>query len=278
VLLAFPEIGPEAMAKLAHAAALQKDNPNWADEPRNPAGGPGGGEWTNDGNEGGRAEDANVRPAAAQISDDQAKKERFVDAHLGDTQAAADRLGIPVENILRVSALESRWGTSRFATQGNNFFGIHYPAPYASGYMQALNGPNKVAKFASYADSLRSFVAISGSIVQAKSDPEAFAAALQNSGRFGINQNGVKVPTYVPMSPEPSVGFARSSPRGGYEAGPPISLPCLRTDRQLDGHVSLCRSRNEDSMEDRRTSRAASRRGRRPRLCSGSGILRLRQP
>src|SRR5208283_4349807 len=113
--------------------------------------------------EGGRAEDANVRPAAAQISDDQAKKERFVDAHLGDTQAAADRLGIPVENILRVSALELRWGTSRFATQGNNFFGIHYPAPYASGYMQALNGPNKVAKFASYADSLRSFVAISGS-------------------------------------------------------------------------------------------------------------------
>lgn len=63
--------------------------------------------------------------------------------------------------------------------------------------MQALNGPAKVAKFASYADSLKSFVAISGSIVRGKRDPGAFAAALQNSGKFSVNQNGVKVATYV---------------------------------------------------------------------------------
>ncbi len=108
------------------------------------------------------------------------------------------QLGIPVENILGLSALESKWGTTRFAAQGNNYFGIHYPAPYATGYMQAKRGPAKVATFASYADSLKSFVAISGSLIQGKSDPEAFAAALQNSGKFGIDMNtGAKVPTYV---------------------------------------------------------------------------------
>jgi membrane-bound lytic murein transglycosylase B len=128
VRLAFPEIAPEAMAKLAHAAALKKDNPDLADEPRVPGGNPDGGEWTNDGDEGGRGEDANVRPAAAQTGDVQAKKEGFVDAHLADAQKAADQLGVPVENILALSALESRWGTSRFETEGNNYFGIHYPA------------------------------------------------------------------------------------------------------------------------------------------------------
>jgi hypothetical protein len=36
-------------------------------------------------------------------------------------------------------------------------------------------------------------------LIQGKSDPEAFAAALQNSGKFGINPDtGAKVPTYVP--------------------------------------------------------------------------------
>lgn len=30
-------------------------------------------------------------------------------------------------------------------------------------------------------------------------DPEAFAAALQNSGKFGVHDNGAKVPTYVPQ-------------------------------------------------------------------------------
>ena len=196
VQLAFPEIAPEGMAKLAHAASLQKDNPDWADEPREPPGNPGGGEWTNDGGTG--AGDANIRPSAAPANPIQAMKERFVDAHLADAQKAADRLGIPVENILALSALASGWGSSRFAAQGNNYFGIHYPAPYATGYMQAKRGPAKVTIFASYADSLKSFVAVSGSLIQNKSDPEAFAAALQNSGKFGINTDtGTKMPAYV---------------------------------------------------------------------------------
>jgi len=43
VLLAAPEITPEGMTKLAHAAALRKANPDWPNQPRNPAGSPEGG-------------------------------------------------------------------------------------------------------------------------------------------------------------------------------------------------------------------------------------------
>jgi flagellum-specific peptidoglycan hydrolase FlgJ len=126
--------------------------------------------------------------------------ERFVDAHLADAQKAADQLGIPVENILGVSALESRWGTSRIATQGNNFFGINYPAPHAVGPLPTPPGGTTIySSFTSFADSLKSFVAVSGSLIQGKSDPKAFAAALQNSGKFGIYDNGGKVATYVPQ-------------------------------------------------------------------------------
>jgi hypothetical protein len=64
--------------------------------------------------------------------------------------------------------------------------------------MDAASG-RKMATFASFADSLRSFAAISGSIVRGISDPTDFAAALQNSGKFGIDPDtGQKKPDYVP--------------------------------------------------------------------------------
>jgi hypothetical protein len=49
VLLGFPEIAHEGMAKLAHAANLRKYGDAWEDEPRVPAGNPDGGQWTTDG-------------------------------------------------------------------------------------------------------------------------------------------------------------------------------------------------------------------------------------
>jgi len=137
-----PDIAPEGVAKLAEAGALRKYRP---DELRLPAGGPGDGEWTDSGDAGGSAKDPDIRPAAAPMNPIQAMKERFVDAHLADTQKVADQLGIPVENILGVAALESYWGKYHFASEGNNYFGIHYPAPYAAGYVQAKRGSAKVA-------------------------------------------------------------------------------------------------------------------------------------
>jgi hypothetical protein len=174
VQLAFPEIAPAGMTKLARAASLQKYNPNWEQEPRVPGGNPGGGDWTNDGGGGAGTEaslrpaadgsgnvptgNPNIRPIVAPLNPVQAKKERFVDAHLADTQKAADQLGVPVENILGVAALESNWGASRIALQGNNFFGINYPAPHGVGPLPAPPGGTTIySKFSSYADSLKSF-------------------------------------------------------------------------------------------------------------------------
>jgi hypothetical protein len=189
------DIEDRALRRLAIAEALAKYGYD-PDQPRVPAGsGRESGEWA-----GANQADANggIEPVAARTNDSQARKERFVDAHLADAQAAADKLGVPVENILGLSALESGWGEGNsFVTEGNNYFGIHYPAPFATGYMVSVTGV-RVATFASYADSLGSFVAISGSAVQGKGNPEEFAAALQNSGKFGIDPNtGSKVSTYV---------------------------------------------------------------------------------
>ena len=73
-----------------------------------------------------------IRPIAAPLNPVQTKKERFVDVHLADTQKAAGQLGVPVENILGVAALEFNWGASRIAIQGHNFFGIDDPCDRTS--------------------------------------------------------------------------------------------------------------------------------------------------
>jgi len=192
------------LRRLAIAEALAKAGFN-PGEARVPAGDPGAGDWTS----GDASAGTSVVPVKAPAKDVPTEKDEFVKAHLADAQQAADQLDVPVENILGLSALESGWGGHRFAAQGNNYFGIHYPAPFATGSMDAIsyvidkNGNRKevitkVATFASYADSLRSFVKISGSIIRGKSDPTEFAAALQNSRKFGIDpKTGAKVPTYV---------------------------------------------------------------------------------
>lgn len=205
-------IEDRALRRLAIAEALAKAGFN-PGELRVPAGNPGGGDWTS----GDASAGTGVVPAAASAKDVPTEKDDFVGTHLADAQKVADELHVPVENILGLSALESGWGTSRFAAEGNNYFGIHYPAPFATGFTEAVsyvkdkNGTyvldrygnrikviTKVATFDSYADSLRSFVKISGSIVMGKSDPAEFARALQDSGKFGINPDtGAKKPTYV---------------------------------------------------------------------------------
>ena len=34
---------------------------------------------------------------------------------------------IPIKLVTAIAALESGWGTSRFAREGNNYFGMQYP-------------------------------------------------------------------------------------------------------------------------------------------------------
>jgi hypothetical protein len=104
LLLAVPEIVPEGMAKLARAAALRKTNPDWSDQPRNPAGSPEGGQWASDGDDDQYRERVDFQPAAAPTNDVQERKRRFVDTHLVDAQKGADELRLPVENILAGNA------------------------------------------------------------------------------------------------------------------------------------------------------------------------------
>lgn len=145
-------------------------------------------------------------------------REVFTDAHLAEAQKVADRLNVPVENILGLSALESKWGGSRFAEGGNNFFGQHYSekVPNATGYMLTLDGKTKVATFGSYADSATSFEKRFGPMVRGVQDPQEFARRLQDSGAFGVNRDGSKVPTYVPEVAATIRGFrARVERRRG---------------------------------------------------------------
>ncbi len=222
VQLRLPEISPEGMAKLAEDATLRKFNPDWAKQSRVPGGQSGGGQWMSGGagsevsdasrappgenqsarEQHGRSADTRLEPTATALDETQAKKERFVAAHLADAEKAAKELGVPVENILGLSAYESGWGKARFASEGNNYFGIHYPAPFATGPMLARRkGGGKyvrVAIFASYAKSLRSFVVESGKLVRGASDPVEFMTVLQSSGKYGIDPDtGAKDPTYV---------------------------------------------------------------------------------
>jgi hypothetical protein len=66
VQLGLPEIGPEAMAKLARSSLAKAFNP---DEPRVPAGDPAGGEWTGDGGGVQVAEDDSVQSDAPKYDD-----------------------------------------------------------------------------------------------------------------------------------------------------------------------------------------------------------------
>jgi hypothetical protein len=203
VMLRLPEILPAGMAKLEEIAELLKAGAAWQDQPRLPAGAVGGGQWTSDGSAGSECAtpmEGQARSPATRVDPLIAEKAGFVSKHFNDAAKAAAELGVPVENILGISALESGWGKSSFAVH-NNYFGIHHPA-----YLEVNSFPTKTAgvrgaTFASYADSLKSFLHSSGYLVRGKSDPATFAAALQDSGKFGIDPDtGGKVPGYVAHS------------------------------------------------------------------------------
>ena len=64
VLLGLPDPSPQALAKLAEVAELEKGGTAWQDEPRVPAGQPDGGQWTTAAGAGG-APAVRAKPAAA---------------------------------------------------------------------------------------------------------------------------------------------------------------------------------------------------------------------
>ena len=119
----------------------------------------------------------------------------FVTAHLSDAEEAAGGSGVTAAEILGLAGLESGWGRGRFATIGNNFFGLHAPALYQTGAIPAAIPPVKMAVFNSFYTAAKSFVDRNNYLYGVK-DPQEFAKDLQTIGKFGINKDGSPVPNY----------------------------------------------------------------------------------
>jgi hypothetical protein len=117
----------------------------------------------------------------------------------------------PTANLLGLSGLESGWGNGPFAANGlDNFFSEHSPAPFQNGSVPARGDPKiKVATFPNYKTSLRSFLKESGQIIAGHTDPYEFARALQNSGKYGIDPNGRRVPSYVNDTARTIIGIQK---------------------------------------------------------------------
>ncbi len=197
-----PLAGDAALERLAKVDRWLKYD---ADQPRASAGQPNGGQWISD--DGGPGAAASLQTAAVRIDPTVAKKQKFVSDHLVEMQKAAQQLGVPVENLLGISALESNWGQSRFATDGHNLFEMYYPAPLAIGSMPAKKFSNQggrkpsralLARFANSQDCIQSFVSKYRNILRERSSPESFATALQDEAKFGVDPDtGKPLPGYV---------------------------------------------------------------------------------
>ena len=119
--------------------------------------------------------------------------------------ADAVATGLTEANVLALSAIESGWGTGRFATQGKDFFnletvwkpGTPQPAPqyaYQTGWLQAkemfTSGPNRgkytlVATYNSASDSFKSFAARYGTVFAGVTDAATFGKIAVANGEYG---------------------------------------------------------------------------------------------
>ena len=189
----------EALAKVCPSLALAKYDPNEPCDER--------GRWTDgDGASGGATRAPHRSPNQLPIvpaSDkrnwaDEADKDKFIDKNLAAAEAAAKKMGVPVEFILGLATSESSYGKNgRFATDGNNILSLHYPAPLATGYMLAGDGKTKVATFASTADCIASFAEKYGEKFKGMTEPEEFVTELQNMDAFGVQSNRGMTPSFV---------------------------------------------------------------------------------
>ena len=115
---------------------------------------------------------------------------KFIDSHYKDAAIIAASLRVPTEMILGLSGIESNWGRSRFAREGNNYFSQHAGkhVPFQKGSMTSQRD-GMMSTFGSYIESGRSFEALYGNAVRGIQDPIAFAQALVYA-RFNSGQKG----------------------------------------------------------------------------------------
>jgi hypothetical protein len=138
-----------------------------------------------------------VSPDCDRTKGDNATELNWIAIHGADALTAANKIGTTEAIILGLSALESGWGTGAFVVQGrNNYFSQHAPAPGSNGSV-TQNG-NTMATYSSYLASALGFDAsASGQLIANINSASQAASILQNAGKYGINKNGSKVPTFV---------------------------------------------------------------------------------
>lgn len=66
---------------------------------------------------------------------------------------------IPIKLVAAIAALESGWGTSRFAREGNNYFGMQSSSEDIDEYIVPLNNHNlKIKKYYNTCESVNDFM------------------------------------------------------------------------------------------------------------------------
>jgi|GEM_PF-1607827 len=130
---------------------------------------------------------------------------------------------VPVSLILAQGAIESSWGSSRFANQGNNLFGIWTWGTNGIIPNEREEGKNHmVAAYDSLLDSVRAYILMLNRVTaysqlrairKKTSDPVALAAGLLNySERGGVYVSDIgRIIEYNNLRDFDSLGLARSS-------------------------------------------------------------------
>jgi hypothetical protein len=118
-----------------------------------------------------------------------------------DTVDVAADLRTTIQNILGLAAFESDFGRSRFATHGNNLFGLSTskdkPLPGQIGIMLNQANPDQgMSMFPDYLTSANAFAQTKGQLIKGETEPAKFASILQNRGQFGLVFNR-PLATYV---------------------------------------------------------------------------------
>jgi flagellum-specific peptidoglycan hydrolase FlgJ len=125
------------------------------------------------------------------------KRNFITPAKISAADKVATQLSVTTADVLAIAALESAWGMSNFAVRGNNFFGLHAPQAGQSGTVTGSQGV-VMAAFKDFEASAQAFANNYGKLVKNQADPTHFFAALQKSGKFGIDPTtGTPVPTYI---------------------------------------------------------------------------------
>ncbi len=78
-----------------------------------------------------------------------------------NTNYTEPSLRIPIKLVTAIAALESGWGTSRFAREGNNYFGMQTLSNDPDNYIVPLNNHNlKIKKYYNTCESVNDFMDI----------------------------------------------------------------------------------------------------------------------